>query len=335
MERAATYRALLADVERGAGLGGEQAWYDELDARDDELRAALEWFHEQGDADSALHLATRLRLFWMERGRFDEGRAALERAVAAPGAASSERRAAALAALGLLAFRQGDNERARDCLNESLALARSDGDRAVEGLALNGLSRVALRDGDYPALRRFAEESKTIAEEGGDRKALISPLHMLATVAKMEGNADEARRWYGETLALSRELGAEATLAGELHNLGTLEKHEGYLERAEELFRESLERSRAMNNGYLIPYGLLDFGNLAALQGDGTRAARLLAAAETAVAATGAVFDPDDQPEFDRAVALAKELAGEDFSAAWAAGRALPLDDALDDALAT
>jgi non-specific serine/threonine protein kinase len=334
VDRAEAYAALLADVERGADPGHEQVWYEELAARDDELGAALGWFHEQGDADAALRLATALRLFWMERGRFDEGRAALERAVAAPGAASSERRAGALAALGLIAFRQGDNERARGCLDESLALARGKGDRTVAALALNGLSRVALRDGDYGALQRFAEESKSIAEESGDRKALISPLHMLATAAKLEGNADEARRWYGETLALSSELGAEGTHAGELHNLGTLEKHEGNLERAEELFRESLVRSRAMGNGYLIPYGLLDFGDLAALHGDGTRAARLLAAAASAVVATGAVFDPDDQPEFDRAVALAKELAGADFAAAWAAGQALPLNDALDEALA-
>jgi tetratricopeptide (TPR) repeat protein len=327
VEQPATYSALLHEVERGADL-------EELGSREDELRVALEWFHEQGDIDSALRLATALRLFWTDRGRFDEGRAALERAIAAPGAASSERRAAALAGLGLLAFRQGDNERARECLDESLALARSAGDHAVEALALNGLSRVALRDRDYPALRSFAEASKIIAEASGDRKALVSPLHMLATVEKMEGNPDGARQWYGETLALSRELGMEATLAGELHNLGTLEKHEGKLERAEELFREGLERSRALSSAYLIPYGLLDFGNLAALQGDGPRAARLLAAAETAVKATGAVFDPDDQPELDRAVALAKELAGADFAPAWAAGQALALEAALDEALA-
>src|SRR2546422_2281397 len=58
-----------------------RSWYAELDTREDELRAALEWFHQQGDVDSALALATGLRLFWTDRGRFDDGRAALERAL--------------------------------------------------------------------------------------------------------------------------------------------------------------------------------------------------------------------------------------------------------------
>jgi len=151
----------------------------------------------------------------------------------------------------------------------------------------------------------------------------------------MEGNGDEARRWYDESLALNGELGSELMVAGELHNLGTLEKNEGRLERADELFRDSLARSRALGSAYLLPYNLLDFGSLAALRGEGVRAARLLAAAETAVAATGATFDPDDQPEFDRAVAQARAVIDEDaFAAAWAEGGALPLDAALDEAVA-
>ena len=236
---------------------------------------------------------------------------------------------------GRRAFRRGANEQARAAFSESLALAGSLGDRAAEAAALNGLARVALRDADYLELRKFADEAKAIAEELGDLPALSSAIHMLAAAARMEGDVDEARRRYDESIALREQLGDEVHVAGELHNLGVLERHEGRLSEADELARDALERARANASAYLIPYGLLDFGALAALRGDGLRAARLLAAAESALQETNAVFDPDEQPEFDDAVARTRALLGDDaLTVAWQEGHALTLDAALDEALA-
>ena len=171
---------LLAEIERGVEPADVEAWHDELAAREGELSAALEHFLNSNDAQSALRLTAGLQRFWMQRGRFADGRRALERALAAPGAdAATPARAAALAGAGMLAFRQGANDDARRHLDESLAIARRLGDRSAEAIALNGLSRVALRDGEYGELRRLALESKAIAEELGDRRALASPIHML------------------------------------------------------------------------------------------------------------------------------------------------------------
>jgi hypothetical protein len=61
------------------------------------------------------------------------------------------------------------------------------------------------------------------------------------------------------------------------------------------------------------------------------RAAQLLAAAEAALAEK--VFDPDEQPEFDGAVERTRRLLGDEFAAAWDAGRALTRNDAVAEAL--
>jgi hypothetical protein len=72
---------------------------------------------------------------------------------------------------------------------------------------------------------------------------------------------------------------------------------------------------------------------------DGTgqpdRAARLLGAAGTLREAIGAPLPPVDRPAHEAAVQATRGLLGEAaFAAAWAAGRALPLEQAVAEALA-
>jgi DNA-binding NarL/FixJ family response regulator len=71
------------------------------------------------------------------------------------------------------------------------------------------------------------------------------------------------------------------------------------------------------------------------MTGQPERAARLYGAAEALREAIGIPLPPYHRPEYEREVAVTREALGEDrFAAAYAAGRALSIDEAVAEALA-
>jgi hypothetical protein len=85
---------------------------------------------------------------------------------------------------------------------------------------------------------------------------------------------------------------------------------------------------------YIIAWCLEDVAGVALAQGDPIHAARLLGAAEGLRASIGARLLAFDRTRYERTVAAARAaLEAAAFAAAWAAGRALPLEQALGQAL--
>ncbi|HEY3079985.1 MAG TPA: LuxR C-terminal-related transcriptional regulator [Chloroflexota bacterium] len=96
----------LALAERAAPEGRgppRSAWFDRLEREHDNLRAALRWAAEQGDAETELRLGAALWRFWDARGHVREGIDWLEDALARPLHGSDGPRAAALEGAGTLA----------------------------------------------------------------------------------------------------------------------------------------------------------------------------------------------------------------------------------------
>jgi non-specific serine/threonine protein kinase len=115
-------------------------------------------------------------------------------------------------------------------------------------------------------------------------------LYNLAFVAQHEGNHAEAIRILLESLALCQELGVPAEVANELLALA---------------------------------------GSLGAV-GDLVGAARLFGAADAFLQQSGALLDPNDQPEHDRNVTFVRTALGAAaFAAAWSEGQGMTLDQAV------
>lgn len=327
--------ASMLELTRQAGphLQGPDVaqWMDRLEREHDRLHAALWWLIAQGRGADALALVAPVWRLWLTRAEPREGDEWLNAALHAPGAAApSSDRAKALYGAGVLAFRQGENERSRRLNEESLAVAREVGDQAAAVDALVGLARVALRDGDFVSVRARSEEGMAIARELGERAAQALPLHLLAAVTRMEGNYEGARRLYRESIALGEELGDRRAVALEYINLGCVEVLAGDAGSAEPHLREGLRAVRELRAQELIPSCLIGLAAVAAASGDGSRAARLLGAAEAELEATGTTLDPDDQPMYDATLSRAQAaIDGEAFAAAWSAGRAMTLDEAV------
>lgn len=334
-ELALSMLALAEDAEVGLSGADSARWKENLDRRLGDLRKAAAWFLEHGEPERTLRLAAALTSYWREGNRLAEGRQWMESILSTPGAGiPSAARSKALYGAGQLAFIQGDQEAARARDEEALRMARAADDWPTQILALVGLARVALREGDLAAVRQNAEQARAMARDMRDPKAEARPLHMLAAAARMEPDLERARELYEESLELNRQLGDQYSVAMELLNLGFVEKNLANLDAAESRFRASMELQRGRGDPRLMTEILVGLGCTAAAGGHLERAARLLAAGQSRLDAAGAVLDPDDQPEFDRAARVVREgLHPAIFDGLWAEGRAMDADRAVDLAL--
>src|SRR5271170_5954031 len=96
----------------------------------DNIRAALEWLTETGDAEWGLLLGVALFRFWETRVYLAEGRDSLGKLLRLAGAAApTKARERALFAAGVLAIAQGDYASADALIRESLGIARQFGDQ--------------------------------------------------------------------------------------------------------------------------------------------------------------------------------------------------------------
>ena len=113
-----------------AGLEGREQvrWLKQLEVELPNLRAALGWLEQTGDAATRLRVASALMWFWFIRGHLREGRAWLEGALADGEDASPSLRARALFAVSGLAFGQHDFHAALAFAEASLAIADRIGD---------------------------------------------------------------------------------------------------------------------------------------------------------------------------------------------------------------
>jgi tetratricopeptide (TPR) repeat protein len=114
-------------------------------------------------------------------------------------------------------------------------------------------------------------------------------------------------------------------------NLGNVARDQGDYASARVLYAESLAINRELGDAWQLAYLVEDIGVLAALDAMFLRALRLLGAADALREAISAPRSPNEQAALDRyltpAVSALTEVDRED---ARRAGRAMPLDQALD-----
>lgn len=307
-----------------------------FDAEQDDLRGALAWLVESGRGDAAVQLAAGLAIFWDTRGQLSEGRAHLERALAAAQAPDPWIRAVALFSLGRLAMMQSDTERATASLTEALSQFREAVDPRGVAMCLGhlGATRVFHSDGRDDALR-LNTEALTVARASGDPFPTAFALNDLA-LALWKDAPDRCRELLEEGVALARKFGVTHALALLLLNSGELALSDGRTGSAGPLLDEALSLAVDLNLDMIVTdvkmnlartvidndvdrartllEGALDecerFGDpfhhavclyglvrLAAATGNAADARRFRESAEQIVAATGVALEPFDRWE--------------------------------------
>jgi predicted ATPase/class 3 adenylate cyclase len=244
--------------------------------------------------------------------------------------------ASALIKLGNAATEGGDYATASAYLEEALAIWRELGDRHGTARALISLGWAALRPGDYSLANARLEEALALSRELGDTRSVGFELSGLGEVALRLGDYPRAKRLVEESLHLRRQLGNKWGVGVSLGTLGWVAMHAGDWEGALARLGESLEVRREIGDMGGSAWCLERVAEVALAQAQAQKAASLLGAAAALRASIGSVVDPVDQPGNEsRLAALRAELGDEPFAAAWDAGSAFTLDQAIAQALGT
>jgi predicted ATPase/DNA-binding SARP family transcriptional activator len=194
--------------------GAEQlAWRTRVHAEHGNLRAALRWLLDHGDADGAIRLADLLAWQWGLPGHHDQAVAELRAALALPGATRDRARAQALTTLALLdrLRRPPDRlppEEVAAAIDRAVAAFRDSGAPAHADLVATLERGLGQRRPPQAAASAPASESSTTATHG-DRWRLLD-------AALAEGSWTQVIAWSGMLGALAGVLdrGAGGDLAG-------------------------------------------------------------------------------------------------------------------------
>jgi predicted ATPase len=250
--RHAEYFLDLAEAAE-ADLGGPDApaWSARLEQDHDNLRAALTWSVERGDAIAALRLTGALWRFWSERGYLSEGRHWLQATLALPHDVpgdSAPARIKALVGATHLATEQGLLNEAGPLGAQAVALARDLGERRLLIAALNTQGVLAWQRGAYEEAARRHEEALSLARMSDERAGVAAALAGLASAAIRTGRPDRVGALLRQSLTEYRALGDIRGIAETLKNLCFQAMYAGALDEAERLGDEALGHLRTLGD---------------------------------------------------------------------------------------
>ncbi len=309
-------------------------WLARLGAELDNIRTALGWAMENDEAETAQRLAFAVGWYWYVTDQLSEGRTWTERSLTCGGSTTAEARTVALVMAGWLANEQGDLDRAEPLVEEGLSRARAIGHRHYEAQSLISLGLVALRRAAFDRARACFEEGLAIHASLGDVTWVPFALKNLGFVAYRRGDRAQAGVLYDQALAQFRELGNTFGMAITLISMAKLARDRGDFAGATALYAEGLALRWDHGDKISVAGCLRGLALVAALARQYERAARLSGAAEALRESIGA-GEPRGDSRAEDAYAPVRAALGETaFAVAWAAGRALPLSEAVAEALA-
>jgi predicted ATPase/DNA-binding CsgD family transcriptional regulator len=233
--------------------------------------------------------------------------------------------------LAYVSFYQGQYLQGLRLAEESLLSFQQTGNAVAIAQSLWLLALMHFyTQGNVVKARAIAEEYLLLAREMNDAGHIVDALHLLGQLALHQGEIALSQSLLREI----QELLMEAEDTTSLNNLvayrAQVEAYEGDYIAARAHFEESLAH---MKNGYdkwEIAFSLEGLARVVVAQGELVWAARLWGTAETLRDALGTPIFPIHRAEYERAVtAVCNVLGREAFTAAWAQGRQMTLEQAL------
>jgi predicted ATPase/DNA-binding CsgD family transcriptional regulator/Tfp pilus assembly protein PilF len=263
-------------MEAAAGLhsSGQALCLQRLEQEQANLRGALAWFIDSGDAERALTMVGSLFRFWELNGYLREGSTWAQRALAMEGAESHAASAKATVGSAILAYRLGDYEQSTRDAERGLRVSLEHDDQPMVALAFNTLGGIAYDRGDYDRATELFGRALTIRRERGDRATLSDSLNNVGVAAREKEDYETAAAAFQEALQIAREQGEPSSIAFALNGIGVVAQRQGDLDRAVALHEEALALRRTSDHRS-VPISLSNLAATIFLQDDLERSASL------------------------------------------------------------
>lgn len=232
--------------------------------------------------------------------------------------------------LATAAFFQGDYERARDLVQQFLSDMGQRGHD--EALCLHLLGEIESALGNIEKAAIYYEEALAIGRKLGWKRAVAGALDGLGKVAFDRGDYVRARAFYDEALQITDELGQRSEFAIALTiNLAELAADERKFDEARRLCISSLRNSQEVGDKESVAAALRIFAWLYfASAAQAEVATQLLGAVECIRESLGIALPPRQRARHERRIAAIRDALDEEvFTAAWARGKAMSIEEAV------
>jgi predicted ATPase/class 3 adenylate cyclase len=219
-----------------------------------------------------------------------------------------------------------------EMLEEGLAAATESSDKVAVGLPLAMYAQVyGVMTGDFQKAWADMEQGRALLKEGGDDWGSTMAFLSASMIAKFRGDYAEARKRFLAIEPLFRDLGDQHRTNMVKSELAHIERYEGHYAAAKAMYRETITEWQRIGHRAAVAHQLECFASLAMQDEQPERAARLFGAAEALRERIGIEMTIPEHEEYERTISVLRSgMDPSTFAAAWAEGRALGMDQAID-----
>ncbi|MFE1773587.1 BTAD domain-containing putative transcriptional regulator [Streptomyces sp. NPDC059008] len=268
-----------------------------LDAAGAELADVVGHAAARGEADYACWIAEALSDYFTRRGRYHEGRTALESALAHADRATDRRMAPALRnCLGIADIYQGRIAQGRVWFAEALDLSRRRADRREEAVALGGLGAADLNLGRADEAIPPLTEAVELARRLDDDWVAAMGLSLLGAVHHSRQRSEEALGCFAAARAHAETNGRPRVIGMALANAAGVHLDLGRYGEAKTLYRHAAELAQRVGDALLHAIVLTRLGT--AEQGEGNLSAAT--ALHHQALSRHRTLSPLTEPHYDR-----------------------------------
>jgi tetratricopeptide (TPR) repeat protein len=324
-----------------AGGPAASALREQVEDLTDNLRTAIAWWSETGQAVEGVRLGATLAECLMWQGRNAEARPLLQAVLGLDdtGAASARAsndvlpqsqlgiKARALSTLGILAMWQGDYEHGAAALDAAAHIARAALDaRDVHPIvACRGLALFLASD-ESTAIREL-EECRQTSCAIQDHPGAATALRHLALIARWQTHYERAAELLGDAVTHARQSHPSRgfMVARTVASLGRVRYLQGMYKEAATSLAESFDIIQSSRlGGQVLAEGLDWLAALVGIQGQPEPAACLFGAADAHWRLSGMIRYAPDNPAYERDVARVRDqLQAHMFDTNWERGAAM------------
>jgi tetratricopeptide (TPR) repeat protein len=218
---------------------------------------------------------------------------------------------------------------------EGLETFREINDSAGMGMAYSSLARWATIHGNFQEAEKYVALAQALRKDGTISIGSGFLNLGMGIGARTQGRFDLAMRHFEEGLRVFKQIGHKGMVAGMTSEIAHTQRALGNYTEAKKTYQHTIKVYQDYGNRPAVAHQLECFAMIAILEEEPQRAAKLFGAAEAIREATG--HKPTDEEQVEEAKFMSRlrsMLSEAEFSALWAEGRALTMEQAIAFALA-